>query len=97
MCHPTWKLEGVSLSSPIHCLWTCLLHPKFEICFPSRKLAKHCPFLIEDIARFLACMSTVYIAVSLHKLDLLGLPVRVDSLTQDLNSDSKIFPLFKIL
>ncbi|CAL9213770.1 unnamed protein product [Arabidopsis halleri] len=37
MFHPTWKLEGVLLSFHIHYSWTCLLHPRFPTCFPSRR------------------------------------------------------------
>ena len=37
MYHQTWKLEGVLLSFQILYSWTCLLHPRSAICFPSRR------------------------------------------------------------
>lgn len=49
MFHLIWKLEGAYPFSLTHCSWTCLTHPKFKICFPSRKLYRFSVLFVEHV------------------------------------------------
>lgn len=61
MCHLIWRLEGASLSSRIHCLWTCLLLPKCAICFPSGKS--------EPPSNSLYLYIVTYISIYIHEMN----------------------------